>query len=72
MRYLYVYNPYASQIIDKQDVTGLAESDVELRKIDMILSTKFPLEVLDSEADGAPPLASQPYSANVATDNVAG
>jgi hypothetical protein len=65
MRYLYVYNPHKSQVIDKQDVGGLSDAEIELRKIDMILRTQYPLEVLDSEADGPPPVASQPSSANM-------
>lgn len=64
MRYLYVYDPTSAAVTDKRDVSALVDSDVELLKIDLILRSHFPLEVLDSAIDGMPSAFGQASNAN--------
>lgn len=65
MRYLYVYDPTNARVTDKRDVSALPDSDVELLKIDLILRSHFPLEVMDSAIEGMPTAFVQPNSANI-------
>jgi hypothetical protein len=72
MRFLYLYNPDDSHVVDQRDVTELSDADIESLKIEMIFRAKFPLEVLDSAADGPLHIGSWPDGANSAADNMAG
>lgn len=65
MRYLYVYDPTNSTLTEKRDVSTMTDAQVELLKIKLILETRYPLDVLDSDADGVPPDFDQPSSANI-------
>jgi hypothetical protein len=54
MRYLYVYDPNRAIVTDQRDVSALSDSEIELLKIDLLVGSHYPLEVLDSAIDGMP------------------
>jgi hypothetical protein len=54
MRYLYVYDPNRAIVTDQRDVSALGDSEIELLKIDLLVGSHYPLEVLDSAIDAMP------------------
>jgi len=58
MRYIYVYDPTRATVTDRRDVSAFTDSEIELLKIDLLVGSHYPLEVLDSAIDGAPAVCS--------------
>lgn len=54
MRYLYVYDPNQAAVTDQRDVSAFTDSEIELLKINLLVASLYPLEVLDSAIDGTP------------------
>lgn len=64
VRYLYIYNPDDCAFVEFHDVTHCSSDEIELLRLELITTSPFPLEVLDSLQDRFPrPL---PFGARMA------